>query len=74
MLRPCCIDMLSTENKPIGLVLLNMGGPDNLEAVRPFLYNLFSDRDLIQLPLGSLLQKPFARLISTVRSRKVVAN
>ena len=74
MLRPCCIDMLSTENKPIGLVLLNMGGPDSLKAVRPFLYNLFSDRDLIQLPLGSLLQKPFARLISTVRSRKVVEN
>lgn len=74
MPRPYCIDMLSTENKPIGLVLLNMGGPDNLEAVRPFLYNLFSDRDLIQLPLGSLLQKPFARLISTLRSRKVVEN
>ena len=51
-----------------------MGGPDNFAAVRPFFYNLFSDRDLIQLPLGSLLQKPFARLISTVRSRKVVEN
>ena len=57
--------------KPIGIVLLNMGGPDSLKAVRPFLYNLFSDRDLIQLPLGSLLQKPFARLISFFRSRKV---
>ncbi len=57
---------------PIGIVLLNMGGPDSLKAVRPFLYNLFSDRDLIQLPLGSLVQKPFARLISFFRSRKVV--
>jgi ferrochelatase len=49
-----------------------MGGPDSLKSVRPFLYNLFSDRDLIQLPLGSLLQKPFARLLSFFRSRKVV--
>lgn len=59
---------------PTGIVLLNMGGPDKLAAVRPFLYNLFSDRDLIQLPLGSVLQKPFARLISFFRSRKVVEN
>jgi ferrochelatase len=56
---------------PIGIVLLNMGGPDSLTAVRPFLYNLFSDRDLIHLPLGNVLQKPFARLISFFRSRKV---
>ena len=56
------------------LVVLNMGGPDSLEAVKPFLYNLFSDRDLIQLPLGSLLQKPFARLISHFRSKTVREN
>ncbi|WP_298039916.1 ferrochelatase [uncultured Desulfuromonas sp.] len=60
--------------KPIGLVLLNMGGPDSLEAVEPFLYNLFSDRDLIQLPLGALLQKPFARMISHFRAKHVVEN
>lgn len=56
------------------LILLNMGGPDSLEAVRPFLYNLFSDRELIQLPAGALLQKPFARIISHFRSKKVVEN
>lgn len=61
-------------SKPIGIVLLNMGGPDSLTAVRPFLYNLFSDRDLIQLPLGRLLQKPFAQLISLLRARKVREN
>ncbi len=33
----------------IGIVFLNMGGPDSLETVRPFLYNLFSDREIIQL-------------------------
>lgn len=61
-------------DKPTGLVLLNMGGPDSLRAVRPFLYNLFSDRDLIQLPAGALLQKPFAWLISRVRAPKVKLN
>ncbi len=60
--------------KPIGLVLLNMGGPDALDAVEPFLYNLFSDRELIQLPLGGLLQKPFARLISHFRAKSVRQN
>ena len=61
-------------DQPTGLVLLNMGGPDSLRAVRPFLYNLFSDRDLIQLPAGALLQKPFAWLISTLRAPKVRLN
>lgn len=62
------------DSKPIALILLNMGGPDSLAAVEPFLYNLFSDRELIQLPAGALLQKPFARLISYFRAKKVVEN
>jgi ferrochelatase len=61
-------------DKPTGLVLLNMGGPDSLRAVRPFLYNLFSDRDLIQLPAGALLQRPFAFMISVLRAPKVRLN
>lgn len=62
------------DSKPTALILLNMGGPDSLEAVEPFLYNLFSDRELIQLPAGALLQKPFAKLISHFRAKKVVEN
>ncbi|MBI4826025.1 MAG: ferrochelatase [Nitrospirae bacterium] len=53
----------------IAVLLLNLGGPDSLDAVRPFLYNLFSDRDIIRLG-PSFLQKPVARLISTFRSSK----
>jgi ferrochelatase len=53
----------------IGVLLLNLGGPDSMEAVRPFLYNLFSDRDIIRLG-PALLQKPLAWLISTLRSSK----
>jgi ferrochelatase len=56
-------------SETIGVVLLNLGGPDSLQAVRPFLYNLFSDRDIIKLG-PSLLQKPIAWLLSTLRSKK----
>jgi ferrochelatase len=52
-----------------GILLLNLGGPDSLEAVRPFLYNLFSDREIIQLG-PPFLQKPIAWFISTMRSSK----
>lgn len=35
--------------------MLNMGGPADLEAVEPFLLNLFADRDLMRLPLQDRL-------------------
>jgi len=50
------------------VVLMNLGGPDSLEAVEPFLFNLFADPDIFRLPLGFLTQKPFARLISRRRT------
>ncbi len=53
----------------IGVVLLNMGGPDSLDAVRPFLQNLFSDREIIQL--GPKFVQPFiARFIAWRRAPK----
>ena len=48
------------------VVLMNLGGPDTLEAVQPFLYNLFSDPAIIRLP--SFLRLPVARLISWRRA------
>jgi len=57
---------------PTGVILLYMGGPQTLADVRPFLRELFSDRDLIQLPGGRLLQGPFALLISRLRAPKVM--
>ena len=54
-----------------GIVLLNMGGPDSLSAVRPFLARLLSDRELIRLPLAPLTQPLFAWIVSRVRARKV---
>lgn len=50
------------------VVLFNLGGPDSLDAVEPFLFNLFADPDIIKLPLGFLTQKPFARLIARRRA------
>ncbi|MFN6963007.1 MAG: ferrochelatase [Pyrinomonadaceae bacterium] len=52
----------------IGVVMLNLGGPDSLEAVEPFLFNLFSDPDIIDFPLAFLFRKRLAKLISTRRA------
>ncbi len=48
---------------------MNLGGPDSLDAVRPFLYNLFSDREIIRLG-PSFLQKPIAAFIAATRAKK----
>jgi ferrochelatase len=61
--------LVETEKETIGVILLNLGGPDSLQAIRPFLYNLFSDRDIIRLG-PPFLQKPIAWLISSLRSKK----
>ena len=51
------------------IVLLNLGGPDSLEAVRPFLFNLFSDRQIIKLG-PPFMQKPLAWMIARRRATK----
>ncbi len=50
-----------------GIILLNMGGPEKLEDVRPFLYNLFSDREIIRLG-PFFMQKPLAWYIAKKRA------
>jgi ferrochelatase len=52
------------------VVLMNLGGPDSPTAVRPFLYNLFSDPAIIGLPAP--LRLPLAWLIA--RRRCAVAS
>src|SRR6266481_1795866 len=48
--------------------MFQLGGPDSLEAVEPFLFNLFLDPDIIPMgPLG-FLRRPLAKLISSRRS------
>ncbi|XP_057429869.1 ferrochelatase-1, chloroplastic/mitochondrial-like [Lotus japonicus] len=55
----------------VGVLLLNLGGPETLHDVQPFLFNLFADPDIIRLPrLFRFLQRPLAKLISTLRAPK----
>jgi ferrochelatase len=56
---------------PVGVVLLQLGGPDSLESVEPFLFNLFSDPDIIDLPMAFLFRRPLAKLISSRRAGRV---
>lgn len=53
------------------ILLMNMGGPATLGDVEPFLYNLFMDPDIIEIPLGRLLRPFIAKKISKKRSAKV---
>ena len=54
--------------KSVGIVLFQLGGPDSLEGVQPFLLNLFRDPDIIPMgPLG-FLRGPLAKLIARRRS------
>lgn len=53
----------------LGVLLLNLGGPEKQEDVEGFLYNLFADPDIIRLPkFISGLQKPLASLLSKRRA------
>ena len=56
----------------VAVVLFNLGGPDSLEAVRPFLFNLFRDPAIITLP--AIVRYPLAALISTARTKTAQAN
>ncbi|MGZ6039395.1 MAG: ferrochelatase [Phenylobacterium sp.] len=56
----------------LAVVLFNLGGPDSLKAVKPFLFNLFRDPAIIDLPAVARL--PLAALISTTREKLAQAN
>jgi ferrochelatase len=72
-LKTLCIEANSVvAKKRVGIVMFQLGGPDSLDAVEPFLLNLFLDPDIIPLgPLG-LLRKPIAKMISSRRSKPVM--
>ncbi|PZV16350.1 MAG: ferrochelatase [Leptolyngbya sp.] len=57
----------------VGVLLLNLGGPESPDDVRPFLFNLFADPEIIRLPLP-FLQRPLAWLISSSRAKRSQAN
>ncbi len=57
--------------KKIGVVLFQLGGPDSLDSIEPFLYNLFCDPDIIDFPFARIARQPLAKLISMSRARHV---
>jgi ferrochelatase len=52
----------------LGVVLMQFGGPDSLDAVEPFLFQLFSDPDIFELPFGERFQRWLAGIISRRRA------
>ena len=56
----------------LAVVLFNLGGPDSLTAVRPFLFNLFRDPAIIQLP--AIARYPLAAAIAAGRTKPAQAN
>lgn len=62
---------MSNPEPRIAVVLMQLGGPDSLKAVEPFLYNLFLDPDIIDFPFAKIAREPLARFISSRRSKKV---
>lgn len=55
------------KNKKIAIVIFNLGGPDSLSAVKPFLFNLFNDKYIITLPAA--LRYMIAWFISSRREK-----
>jgi len=62
---------IHSAGRKLGVVLFQLGGPDSLEAIEPFLYNLFCDPDIIDFPFARIARQPLARLISGTRARHV---
>jgi ferrochelatase len=65
---------MTPTHQQTAILLFNLGGPDDLASVEPFLVNLFSDREIIELPFGAAMQPLMARLIAKVRGPSVRHN
>ncbi len=50
------------------VILANMGGPDSLEAVKPFLENIFNDPDIIDIPVPEFFR---SRLVKTIIKKRL---
>ena len=55
----------------VGVVLLNLGGPMGQADVEPFLYNLFMDPAIIDIPLPKMLRHWVCQLVASKRSQSV---
>ena len=58
--------------RKIAIVLFNLGGPDRMESVKPFLLNLFRDPAILRVP--PFIRPFLARLIATLRVKAASEN
>src|SRR6185369_5774241 len=65
------VHYLAGDPLKLGVVLFQLGGPDSVEAIEPFLYNLFCDPDIIDFPFARIARQPLARLIASRRAKHV---
>ena len=56
------------------VVLVNYGAPAKPSQIRDYLFRLFSDENVIQLPAGAIYQKLLAQIISRTRAKKLRKN
>jgi len=59
------------EGERVGVVLMNLGGPNALDDVEPFLYNLLMDPALLPLPVGGILRHGLCRALASFRAESV---
>lgn len=52
----------------VGVVLLNMGGPESSDQLEPYLKNIFSDPAILDIPMGRVLRPVLSRLIARRRA------
>ena len=64
--------MTPTRPKRTAIVLFNLGGPDSLEAVRPFLLNLFKDPAILRVPF--FIRPILANIIARARVKPATEN
>ena len=66
--------MTTATKKRVGIVLFQLGGPDSLDTVEPFLRNLFLDPDIIPLGPLNFIRGPLARFIARKRTPPVAGH
>jgi len=58
---------MNRNSEKIAVILLNLGAPESLDDIKPFLSNLFNDPDIIDLPMGKILRPILAWNITRKR-------
>ena len=58
---------MNHNSEKIAVILMNLGAPESLDDVKPFLLNLFNDPDIIDLPMGKIFRPLLAKRITKKR-------